>query len=595
LIPRTLILSAALALAVITDHSLGNVWQRSGGSANYVERAEHLAWMPRVHRLRQERMRQARLLFGGAHRQYFLDEKRSGHTFKPLADGGEPFYQPYNLLGLVSRKTADLLFGESPRIYVDDATTQEAVDQIVDRSWLFGVLLDAATEASWAGGSYLEITRHDGQAYVGHAPAQEVYAEGRAGPDRQHASYVRYATTEVAAASGTGVDRLLLVTRYATGRIERELYKLDRVDASGLKATGREPIERWPERRDGQPLLDAEATGLSRPSIVWVPNEYNGTSDYDGLIDAQDALNAKHTQIARILARHSDPALIAGEDAADEDGNLRFADGVLYERDGPGKGVRYLTWDGQLDAAQQDRNFALSALATQAEMPLSLLGVKDDATAETAQKMRLQASNALAKAQRKAVTWREAIRLALSLAVEAEIGRPPPPDKSLGVEMRDGLPDDEESRANVIATLRAAGVLSIDRGLELQYLDPQSKEEEKSRLATEHARTTPSVLFGEPGEAGETDEVDPLADEPTRLEEAGIDAGQTLNGAQITAVLSVLDQLRKGQVEPATAVELLVAVGLDRDRAQQIVTAEASKPPAANSTPAPTPDEDPDA
>ena len=487
-------------MPVTNDHTFGPIWQRSGGRANDALRADTLAWMPAEHRAAWERVRQGRLLYGGQHRQYFLDEGRSVFPYRPLHAGGPAFYVPYNLLGLISRKTADLLFGESPRVYTEDEVTQLRVDAIVERSWLSSVLLAAATDASWAGATCLEISVRGGEAFVGHVAPGEVYPLGVPGPDRQHDAYARYATAQVPAAEGTATDLLLLVTRYSAGRIDRTCFNLGGAGGggAGMLAPGESVgLDRWPAKRDGQPLPEAEATGLSRPSLVWVPNEYDGASDYDGLIDAQDALNAKHTQVARVLVKHADPRIVAPAGAADEHGNVPADAEMLYE-DADGVKWRYLTWDGQLPAAIEDRAFALSSLATQAEMPLSLLGVKDDATAESASKMRLNATNALAKAQRRAVVWRGAIVLALGLAHEAEVGRPPA--AAIGVEMRDGLPDDEEARSNAIVNLRAAGAMSVERSLEQQWLDKPTVREELRRLDAEAAKATPSVLLGEPNQ-----------------------------------------------------------------------------------------------
>lgn len=50
-----------------------------------------------------------------------------------------------------------------------------------------------------------------------------------------------------------------------------------------------------------------------------------------------------------------------------------------------------------------------------------------------------------------------------------------------------------------------------------------------------------------------------------------LDTTAGLNGAQIRAVLDVLDNLRSGVTPPIVAVELLIAVGMTRERAQRIV------------------------
>lgn len=72
--------------------------------------------------------------------------------------------------------------------------------------------------------------------------------------------------------------------------------------------------------------------------------------------------------------------------------------------------------------------------------------------------------------------------------------------------------------------------------------------------------------------AGEPDPtVDPGAD-PTADTKAVPDAAAlSLNGAQITAALGVVGQFRDGLLSEFAAIELLVAVGVPRDRAQEMV------------------------
>lgn len=76
---------------------------------------------------------------------------------------------------------------------------------------------------------------------------------------------------------------------------------------------------------------------------------------------------------------------------------------------------------------------------------------------------------------------------------------------------------------------------------------------------------------------------------------AGVVTDQTLNGAQIQAAVEVITQLRARAIGPISAVELLVSVGIPRDRAQAMVDETKAAPPlpAADDS-QPTPDEDDD-
>ena len=87
----------------------------------------------------------------------------------------------------------------------------------------------------------------------------------------------------------------------------------------------------------------------------------------------------------------------------------------------------------------------------------------------------------------------------------------------------------------------------------------------------------PEPTSGQPG-------ANPTAKDGTV--EAGVSTDQTLNGAQIAAAIDVLDKLARKALVDFAAVELLVAVGISRDKAEQIVTKTKAAPPP----PAPAPD-----
>ena len=102
---------------------------------------------------RLERIRQARLLFDGHHRQYFLDEGRTQFEFPQVRNGGRllPLYLTYNVLGLISLKGADLTFGQEPIFRALHPAQQAALDALVARCDLHRLLYACALDASAEG------------------------------------------------------------------------------------------------------------------------------------------------------------------------------------------------------------------------------------------------------------------------------------------------------------------------------------------------------------------------------------------------------------------------------------------------------------
>lgn len=489
---------------------LTNIWLRSN-PYNRAQVGGRVSWLTAEQNARRERIRQAKMLFDGDHRCYFVDEART--QFKPqlvkleLGEVGK-IYVPYNLLKLIALKSADLLFGEEPMIRSDELDRQDDIDAMLERSNWHRMLYQAGIECSWAGETYLEPVRWRNEVYIANAPAEEIFPMGPLQPDGQYASYRRFATANI----GTAEREvwLLLETTYTAGEISRVCYQLE--GGQKLKTVS---LDQWPAKDEtGRALPDVERTGLDVPSLVWVPNEmYRGqaVSDFDGLIELQDSLNAKNSQVAYVLLKHAAPRIAAHVDSADKNGNIPQTAEVLYFTDE--KNIpRYLAYNAELTAAMEDRKFVLHAMCTLAEMSPVLLGIKEGAAPDAARKLRLEATNSLAKAQRKAAYFRPAIRRTLDLAFRMQFAGPiRMTPLTVGVQMRDGLPEDELDRAQTLATLRTAQLISRRRGLEQQGLEPAGVEKELAEIEDESAASAPSIFMQSPAPAAQTDQPTPDA------------------------------------------------------------------------------------
>jgi hypothetical protein len=102
------------------------IWNNHS-QAEYNRMAGAPAYLPAEFQCHWERIRQARLLRSGQHRQYFLNEQRSQFDFPPLEANGRritPFIH-YGLLGLIANKSGDLLFGQEPTLSATDNARQQ--------------------------------------------------------------------------------------------------------------------------------------------------------------------------------------------------------------------------------------------------------------------------------------------------------------------------------------------------------------------------------------------------------------------------------------------------------------------------------------
>jgi hypothetical protein len=485
------------------------VWNFSNNAAyNRSIDRPGLAFLTDQQRCRLERIRQARMLYSGRHHEYFVEENRTQFFFnlsavgacKPVSEGFQEArgygitYVPMNVLKLISLKSADLIFGSEPIIRVDNDLTDKRMKDFAERSNLHQRLSAAAVDCSWSAEAYLEVCTWRGEVYACPIPPEEIHPEGSIQPDGQYPSYVRYQRHNVGTATEPRV--LQLRTRYLAGSVERALFV---VDGNG-ELTPAE-LSEWPAW-NGEPPPATQRTGLRYNAVVFIANHLDReqpVSDYDGLVELQDELNAKQSQVARILQLHSSPKLYIATRNADADGAINFRHEVFFG-DSPEAKPEFITWNAELTAAMDDRKFTLNSLLMLAEMSPVLIGLKDGAAPDAARKLRLEATNSLAKAQRKASQFKPAIKRLLAIAQEMEAELPGGRGNivPVGIEIRDGLPIDELDEANIVATYRSAGVMSVESGIERRLYDPAAVAKETARIRQDNAGTMPSVLTDAP-------------------------------------------------------------------------------------------------
>jgi hypothetical protein len=491
---------------MILTQAIPAVWvYTTATSFNSLRSAGYAAFLSDDQKARLERIRQSRLLYQGKHRSYFLDEQRSQFDF-PVVRAGDRKLQMYltlNVLKLISKKSADLLFGQEPLLRVDQEIQQAKLSALAERTNLHKRLYNAAVEGSAEGETFLECCVVGGQVYVRRVPNDQIFGDGPLGPDDQYARYVGYQLQNVGTAQAPLM--LLLETVWLAGSIERHVWQLD---GEGRKLA-EVALDQWPTAA-AEGLAPLVRTGISRNTITWVPNETEldiPVSDYDGLVELQDELNAKQTQIGRVLAKHSDPKLGLPESFFDPAGNVR-SDHDAFPFRTKDELPTYITWNAELAHAIGDRQFTLNSLLITAETSPVLLGLKEGAAPDAYKKVRLEAQNSLTKAQRKAANWKPGVKRLLDVAQDLEQTLPGVRyDRvPVAVEMRDGIPADDEDQANTVAIYRSAGVMSVERAVELQLIDKTAVAKEVQQIKDEAADKTPPIFFGggmggtEPGE-----------------------------------------------------------------------------------------------
>lgn len=474
-----------------TRTAMPAIWVHTTNDAfNLPRLSDSLSFLSPDQQARLERIRQARMLYDGRHREYFLDEGRTQFDFPRVRAGGRvvQLYLTYNVLGLITLKGADLLFGQVPMLRAADDAQHEALARLALRSNLHALFYGCAVDAGYEGECFLETCAKDGQVYLAQVPADEIFPLGDRGPDGQFDQYVRYRVKN----AGTDQEPLMLLLEilYAPGRIERRCFQLEEGGRRREVA-----LDAWAGATRVSPL-PITLTGIAANTITWIPNNLvrgQPVSDYDGAIELQDALNAKNSQVGRVLLKHSDPRMVFPEEAFDPTtGDIRADHDVFAYGADSTRVPRYITWNAELQHAMADRAFILNQLLVRTETSQVLLGMKQGAAPDAYKKVRLEAFNSLTKAARKTAYWTSGIRRAIGVAQDLENVLPGGPRYARGplsVELRDGIPVDDKEQAERLSILRAAGLISLERALAEQLHDPKAVSKEMARLAGQDTRS----------------------------------------------------------------------------------------------------------
>jgi hypothetical protein len=518
------------------------VWVQTTSDLNNAFRPEgYPNFLTPEQQARAERIRQARMLFDGKHRDYYLTENRTQSDFARLVVGSRPIqpYVMYNVLELISNTGTDLLLAEEPLIRASDPYQQKSLQELSERCMLHSLFYDCALNSTYEGDTFIEACIVDGEVCLQQIPGEEIFPVGLIQPNRQYRSYVRYNLKNIG--SKESPIWLLREITYSAGMIQRACWQLDRegkkqnqvdlgewikyddtplappaIPAYGYN-TGpigyNDPSAQTPEDPQNSDPIPSEQlkpitqTGIDQCTVTWIPNRIirgQPASDYGNLLDLQDAVNYKNTQLSNIFAKHADPALASPQESADDQGNTRAAN-KQYFYDAPERIPRYITWDAETKSAQDDRDFALTNLIVAAESSPVLLGVKSEGVKAIAFKsIKLMSLKAITKAKRKALYWKAGIARALSVAQALEISSVPGTrydTAPLSVELQDGIPNDSLEVAQEISLLTGGKqTMSVNRAVRIQIQDPVAADAEIEKLEEESAAATPTTFFpGAPG------------------------------------------------------------------------------------------------
>ena len=221
---------------------------------------------------------------------------------------------------------------------------------------------------------------------------------------------------------------------------------------------------------DAAPPEETE-TGVQDPLVVHVPNFrhgslYFGMSDYEDVCTLFDALNNRLSKIDRILDHHADPKLVGVPGLADARGTVDVSKLAYIEADSeifkylP----RYITWDGQLEAAYRELERLVLFICQVTETSPAALGLNDGSGGgvESGVALRLRYLTTEHKTNRKKRYFDRGLKKLLKVALDlgaAALGTPAL-EKEPEIQWQDGLPQIYSEAVTTEVARVAAGLSS---------------------------------------------------------------------------------------------------------------------------------------
>lgn len=401
---------------------------------------------------RREQISLGRKLFSGNWRGLLLDvEKLAQHKYKEIRTHARELKAlliKVNIFRLAAITHADLLLNEAPVVTVPagNETQSQRWEEIADHCLFEQRVYDTALTCNIEHVAYVGISRKDGQTCLSVLDSLQCFEIGPPGHDDQ---------PEV-------IDRRWVITISNTGEKPRHYLRVERHSAPGGVGQienlayqvahsmeceipkGAEPVDLKSILGDAAPE-PIEFTGVDRPLIFRFANRTlrrepcPDLTKYD--VDLIDQLAAVTSQLARIAAKHADPKMRVPEGLVDKKTGTVDAEKLEAFVD-PDKQGEYLTWDSKMVDVMGLLTNVINWLLMVLEVSPSLVGIKSGAAPESYQKLFLEATNTMKRANRIKTSWRPLWERVVTTALRYDAMQVPGgyPVESVSVTLRPGLP-----------------------------------------------------------------------------------------------------------------------------------------------------------
>ena len=325
-------------------------------------------------------------------------------------------YVVVNFAGLVSKVSADMLFGEGVGLYGDK--NQDFIEGLDYENALQVQLLEQAMSNSALGDGVWKIYVKDDEVKIVDTDPAIWFPTYNKGNPREKPEEQELAWVERHYENGKEL-KFLIREVHTKGKVTINIHALENKEPAKIGAEWdvNDYNTKW-----GTSYVPESETNIDKLTIVHVPNmrligsrQYTGTSDYNDFQELLFELENRMTKVANVLDKHTDPILAVPDGVLDEDGKIKKEAFNMFEMGDDGEVPQYIVWNASLENAFKQIDKLVEFMYMTSETSPDVLGMgKGQAESGRALKMRLLRT--IAKTKRKQRYYEQAIREVFEVA-----------------------------------------------------------------------------------------------------------------------------------------------------------------------------------
>jgi hypothetical protein len=373
---------------------------------------------------------------------------------------------PMNYPRLISKKTCDLLLGETPIITAGKSNSKEqkTLDKLVSYSNLWNEVFKSIIDNSIFGDGLLEVYRPDANqpAKIGALIPQNWYkvVDPWNINTTTHHVFIRKISTKYVGLFNDREQHTLQIKIHTPGYIETRKLLVENGKITKILEVPK-IIQTY--------LRDFAVRQLSN---IQTSDSIYGQDDYCDIAPIVAEIEVQWGQIAKILDKHSQPSMQGPASAIGKTnpktGSASLEVGNYFPIKPGEQSVSYVEMQGKLEANFTTIDKLINKIYVLSEMGSTLLGDFDGKGISSGEALRRQMISPMSKVARIRTKIDQEIKNAIILA--SQLGGPGIVDLTnveINIQWFDGLPSSPSEDAVTIKTLREAGVISLETSIKM--------------------------------------------------------------------------------------------------------------------------------